>query len=86
MMTMIMVMTNKHDGDRADEEVLNDLLVIRICRKLISLSCFFESAMNDWGGQVQTLGLARQALLVYVSRARMSASLVGKPSRTKTSP
>ena len=50
MMTMIMVMTNKHDGDRADEEVLNDLLVIRICRKLISLSCFFESAMNDWGG------------------------------------
>ena len=50
MMTMIMVMTNKHAGDCADKKVLNDLLVIRICRKLISLSCFFESAMNDWGG------------------------------------
>ena len=82
MMTMMMIMTNKHADDRADEEV-------HICTKflkLISLSCFFESAMNDWGGQVQTLGLARQALLVYVSRARMSATLVGKPSRTKTSP
>ena len=88
-MELMMTMPNKHDGGRADKKVLNDLLVIRICTKflkLISLSCFFESAMNDWGGQVQTLGLARQALLVYVSRARMSATLVGKPSRTKTSP
>ena len=69
MMTMIMVMTNKHDGDRADEEVLNDLVVIRICRKLISLSCFFESAMNDWGARCRHL-VWPDRLFLFMYRAQ----------------